>query len=115
MVSSCDLDEKQRKVAKPCSDVETKSDTAVATSQKNTEQDGQRGTNVPAEGIGSSMESQSVAQPAVLSKDLIKETVLVNGKKFPLDLVALICYGKNRRYFGGVYFAVSSHCYDSLM
>ena len=47
-------------------------------------------------------------------KDFLKESVSINGRKYPLDLVALICYGKHRRYLRGIYtYSLISHCYCS--
>lgn len=34
-------------------------------------------------------------------KDFLRECVVVNGTKFSLDLVSLICYGKYRHYLRG--------------
>lgn len=34
-------------------------------------------------------------------KDFLRECVVVNGTKFTLDLVSLICYGKYRQYLRG--------------
>ena len=34
-------------------------------------------------------------------KDFLKECVVVNGTKYTLDLVSLICYGKYRQYLRG--------------
>jgi hypothetical protein len=35
-------------------------------------------------------------------KDFLRESVTINGRKYPLDLVALICYGKYRQYLRGI-------------
>lgn len=40
-------------------------------------------------------------------KDFLKECVVVNGTKYSLDLVSLICYGKYRQYLRGEYLSAS--------
>lgn len=42
-------------------------------------------------------------------KDFLRECVVVNGTKFTLDLVSLICYGKYRQYLRGKHHAGSQH------
>ena len=46
-------------------------------------------------------------------KDFLRESVTINGRKYPLDLVALICYGKYRQYLRGkeILFSIESSDY----
>ena len=49
--------------------------------------------------VGDKGETSSVGKKK--EKDFLRESVTINGRKYPLDLVALICYGKNRQYLRG--------------